>query len=74
MGERVIDYLREEDAQGLVEYALILGIVSIAVLVAMFFMRDQLVAIFSNIGNTVGNAITSPSGPCQGQQQQGQCP
>jgi pilus assembly protein Flp/PilA len=69
--ERFVEFLLEENAQGLVEYALILGIVSIAVLVAMFFMRDQLLAIFSNIGNTVGNAIVND---CQGQQQQGQCP
>jgi Flp pilus assembly pilin Flp len=68
--QRVVEFVREDGAQGLVEYALILGIVSVAVLIGMFFMRDQLVNIFSSIGNNVGNVI----GQCQGPQQQGQCP
>ena len=66
--ERVVDFFLEEDAQGLVEYALIIGIIAIAALVAMFFLRDQLVAIFSNIGNNVHNS------PCNGPNQTGNCP
>ena len=66
--QRVVEFLREEDAQGLVEYALILGIISVAVLIAMFFMRDQLVNIFSSIGNNVHNS------PCNGPNQVGTCP
>jgi len=43
----------EERGQGLVEYALILVVVSIAIIVAMVFYRDQLGNLFSNIGNNV---------------------
>jgi len=43
----------EERGQGLVEYALILVVVSIAIIVAMVFFRDQLGNLFSNIGNNV---------------------
>ncbi len=68
MRERTVLFLREEDAQGLVEYALILGLIAIAVIIAMVFMRDQLSNIFSMIGNTVHNS------PCQGQNQVGNCP
>ena len=66
--ERVVDFLLQEDAQGLVEYALIIGIIALAVLVAMFFLRDQLVAIFSGIGANVHNS------PCNGPNQVGNCP
>ncbi len=43
----------ETEAQGLVEYALIIAVIAIAVIVAMFFLRDQLSQIFSNIGNNL---------------------
>lgn len=44
-------FLRDEDGQGLVEYALIIAVIAIAVIVAMVFLRDQISNIFSNIGN-----------------------
>ncbi len=46
-------FLREEDGQGLVEYALIIAVIAIAVIVAMIFLRDQIQNIFSNIGNNL---------------------
>jgi pilus assembly protein Flp/PilA len=46
-------WLREDDGQGLVEYALIISVIAIAVIVAMIFLRDQLQNIFSNIGNNL---------------------
>jgi pilus assembly protein Flp/PilA len=42
-----------EEGQGLVEYALIIAVIAIAVIVAMIFLRDQLSNIFSNIGNNL---------------------
>ena len=45
--------IREEEGQGLVEYALIIAIIAIAVIVAMIFMRDQLVNLYSRIGNNL---------------------
>ncbi len=47
------DFLPDEAAQGLVEYALIIVVIAIAVILAMFFIRDQLSNIFSNIGNNL---------------------
>jgi pilus assembly protein Flp/PilA len=44
-------WLRDDGGQGLVEYALIIAVIAIAVIVAMLFMRDQITNIFSNIGN-----------------------
>lgn len=46
-------FLRDEEGQGLVEYALIISVIAIMVIVAMVFMRGQLENIFSNIGNNL---------------------
>jgi pilus assembly protein Flp/PilA len=42
-----------DEGQGLVEYALIIAVIAIAVIVAMVFLRDQISNIFSNIGNNL---------------------
>jgi len=47
------NFFRDERGQGLVEYALIIAVIAIAVIVAMIFLRDQLSNIFSNIGNNL---------------------
>jgi Flp pilus assembly pilin Flp len=45
------DALLDERAQTLVEYALIIVVLSLGTLVAMMFLRDQLIAVFSQTGN-----------------------
>jgi len=47
------EFIRDEDGQGLVEYALIIAVIAIAVIVAMVFLRGQIQNIFSNIGNNL---------------------
>jgi pilus assembly protein Flp/PilA len=49
----MLSFIREEEGQGLVEYALIIAVIAIAVIVAMIFLRGQLQNIFSNIGNNL---------------------
>ncbi|HEV8654704.1 MAG TPA: Flp family type IVb pilin [Candidatus Limnocylindria bacterium] len=46
-------FRREEEGQGLVEYALIIAVIAIAVILAMVFLRGQIENIFSNIGNNL---------------------
>ena len=46
-------FWRDEEGQGLVEYALIIVVIAIAVIVAMIFLRSQLQNQFSNIGNNL---------------------
>ena len=41
----------DDRAQALVEYALIIVVVALGTLVALTFLRDQLVAVFSQTGN-----------------------
>jgi Flp pilus assembly pilin Flp len=45
------NFLINDSAQALVEYALILTVVALGVLVALSFLRDQLSAVFSQTGN-----------------------
>jgi len=49
----LVTFLREDEWQGLVEYALIIAVIAIAVIVAMIFLRGQIQNIFSNIGNNL---------------------
>jgi len=46
-------FISDDRGQGLVEYALIIAVIAIAVIVAMVFLRDQISNIFSNIGNNL---------------------
>jgi pilus assembly protein Flp/PilA len=45
--------LRDDEGQGLIEYALISAVIAIAVIGAMVFLQGQLLSIFSNIGNNL---------------------
>jgi pilus assembly protein Flp/PilA len=50
---QMLTFIREDEGQGLVEYALIIAVIAIAVIVAMVFLRGQIQNIFSNIGNNL---------------------
>lgn len=47
---------RDEDGQGLVEYALIIALVAIIAIVAVMFMGNQVSDKLSIIGQTIGSA------------------
>ena len=46
-------FWRADEGQGLVEYALIIAVIAMAVILAMVFFKDQLMNQFSNIGNNL---------------------
>lgn len=46
-------FWRDDDGQGLVEYAIVIMVIAITVIVAMLFFRGQLGNQFSNIGNNL---------------------
>ncbi len=46
-------FWQDDEGQGLVEYALIIVVIAIAVIVAMIFFRTALQNEFSNIGNNL---------------------
>ena len=53
MEVKPMNFFKDESGQGLVEYALIIAVIAIAVIVAMIFFRGQLQNQFSNIGNNL---------------------
>jgi pilus assembly protein Flp/PilA len=52
-GACMVEFLKNDEGQGLVEYALIIAVIAIAVIIAMVFFRNQLSNYFSNIGNNL---------------------
>ena len=51
---RMLEVLdRDEDGQGLAEYALILALIAIVAIVALIFLGGQVSKILSTVGNSV---------------------
>ena len=48
-----MSFWRDDQGQGLVEYAHIIVVIAVAVILAMVFLRGQLENQFSNIGNNL---------------------
>jgi pilus assembly protein Flp/PilA len=44
---------REEEGQGLAEYALILALIAIVAIVALIFLGTQVSTIMSDVGNSI---------------------
>ena len=54
MLQRLMEHLRrDEDGQGLAEYALILALIAIVAIVALIFLGGQVSSILSTVGNSV---------------------
>jgi len=50
----IIDlFRRDEEGQGLAEYALILALIAIVAIVALIFLGHQVSTILSDVGNSV---------------------
>ena len=45
--------IRDEDAQGLAEYALILALIAIIAIVALLFLGTQVSETLSRVGNSI---------------------
>jgi pilus assembly protein Flp/PilA len=51
---RVMELIRrDEDGQGLAEYALILALIAIVAIIALIFLGGQVSTILSTVGNSV---------------------
>jgi pilus assembly protein Flp/PilA len=50
---RIATIRRDEDGQGLAEYALILALIAIIAIIALIFLGNQVSSILSNVGNSV---------------------
>jgi len=50
----LLDYLhRDDEGQGLAEYALILALIAIVAIVALIFLGNQVSQILSTVGNSI---------------------
>jgi Flp pilus assembly pilin Flp len=54
------DLRNREDGQTTTEYAILLGFLAIAIIVAILLLRDEIQELFSDAASSVGNA---PGGP-----------
>ena len=51
---RVMELIRrDDDGQGLAEYALILALIAIIAIVALIFLGGQVSSILSNVGSSI---------------------
>jgi pilus assembly protein Flp/PilA len=49
---------RDEDGQGLAEYALILALIAIVAILSMIFLGDTIADLMDTIGSTIDNAAS----------------
>lgn len=56
----VSDLRNREDGQTTTEYAILLGFLAIAIIVAILLLRDQIQQLFSDAASSVANAPGSP--------------
>jgi pilus assembly protein Flp/PilA len=49
----LITSIRDEEGQGLAEYALILALIAIVAIIALIFLGSQVSNILSTVGNSV---------------------
>lgn len=49
----IASFNRDEDGQGLAEYALILALIAIVAIVALLFLGSQISGILSKVGSSV---------------------
>ena len=53
---RLQDKLRKEEGQTTTEYAVLLGFLALAIIVALYFLRDVLRELFSDAASSVSAA------------------
>jgi len=49
--------LQDESGQDLAEYAILIGLIALAVIVAVTFLGDKIAEIFSDIGTELDDAV-----------------
>lgn len=53
LAARVREALKREEGQGMVEYGMVIGLVAIAVIVALTALSGQISTLFTNIKNSL---------------------
>ena len=58
MMKKLLGLVKEEEGQGMTEYGLVLGLIAVAVVATLVFLRGEIIKIFDD----VKTAITSRGG------------
>lgn len=54
----VTKFVRDEDGASMAEYALLLGVITVALITVISLFRNQIANIFNTTTNTLGNAAS----------------
>ena len=57
---------KEEDGQGMTEYALIIGVIAVAAIAILYAFKDQLSAVFGNLSGAIGKATNRATSESEG--------
>ena len=57
MTREITKFIKDEEGVTMVEYGLLLALIAIFLIIAVTFMRDQLAAFFTAVGNLLAGAI-----------------
>ena len=51
--KKFMNFLKDEDGQGMVEYGLIIGLIAVVVVGALVLLGPKIKDMFNNIGDTI---------------------
>lgn len=59
--KKFINFIKNEDGQGMVEYGLIIGLIAIIVVAALVLLGPKIADLFTNIGGAIDAVTTAAS-------------
>lgn len=56
--KKFMSFLKDEDGQGMVEYAIIIGCIAVAAIVILVAMKGKIQNLFNKTNNGLDNAVS----------------
>ncbi len=57
--KKLINFIKNEDGQGMVEYGLIIGLIAIIVVAALVLLGPRIAGLFKNLSDTIDAKVTT---------------
>jgi pilus assembly protein Flp/PilA len=57
--KKLINFVKNEDGQGMVEYGLIIGLIAIVVIAAIALLGPKIKGLFNGINAEIGDKVTA---------------
>ncbi len=57
--KKFMSFLKDEDGQGMVEYAIIIGCIAVAAIIILIAMRGKISNLFSKTNNGLDQALSN---------------